>query len=136
MAGKVASQLWEEWQSGDVKADVFNVNVPLGFKTVDGRPVEPEVLRTTVDMQSQYSSLYSESPILHCLMHLCAVHSSAYLWQQLHVNTGLEAACVCNSDCDSVCYIAIINTHSSLESPILIVQLVLEVSNVKQGSCM
>lgn len=58
MAGRVASQLWEEWQSGDVKADVFNVNVPLGFKTVNGRPVEPEVLHTTVDMQSQYSSLY------------------------------------------------------------------------------
>ncbi|KAA6421610.1 MAG: hypothetical protein FRX49_08553 [Trebouxia sp. A1-2] len=58
MAGNVATQLWEEWQSDDVQADVFNVNVPLGFKTVDGTPVKPEVLRTTVDMQSQYSSLY------------------------------------------------------------------------------
>lgn len=60
MAGNVATQLWEEWQSDDVQADVFNVNVPLGFKTVDGTPVKPEVLHTTVDMQSQYSSLYSE----------------------------------------------------------------------------
>ncbi|KAL3149811.1 hypothetical protein ABBQ38_013636 [Trebouxia sp. C0009 RCD-2024] len=58
MAGQVATQLWEEWQSGTVEADVFNVNVPLGFKTVEGTPVEPEILRTTVDMQSQYSSLY------------------------------------------------------------------------------
>ena len=63
MAGNVATQLWEEWQSGDVEADVFNVNVPLGFKTVDGTPVKPEVLRTTVDMQSQYSSLYSKGRI-------------------------------------------------------------------------
>ena len=61
MAGQVATQLWEEWQSGTVEADVFNVNVPLGFKTVEGTPVKPEVLRTTVDMQSQYSSLYSKS---------------------------------------------------------------------------
>ena len=60
MAGHVATQLWDEWQSGDVEADVFNVNVPLGFKTVEGAPVKPEVLHTTVDMQSQYSSLYSE----------------------------------------------------------------------------
>ncbi len=60
MAGNVATQLWEEWQSDDVQADVFNVNVPLGFKTVDGTPVKPEVLHTTVDMQSQYSSLYSK----------------------------------------------------------------------------
>ena len=137
MAGRVASQLWEQWQSGDVKADVFNVNVPLGFKTVDGRPVEPEVLHTAVDMQSQYSSLYSEFLILHCLVHLRAVPFSAYLWrqlQQLHVGTGLEAAYVCKPD--SVCYIAMINTHSSLVSPILVVLLVLEVSNVKQVSCM
>lgn len=61
MAGQVATQLWEEWQSGTVEADVFNVNVPLGFKTVEGTPVKTEVLRTTVDMQSQYSSLYSKS---------------------------------------------------------------------------
>ncbi len=60
MAGNVATQLWEEWQSDDVQADVFNVNVPLGFKTVDGTPVKPEVIHTTVDMQSQYSSLYSK----------------------------------------------------------------------------
>lgn len=60
MAGQVASQLWEEWQSEAVEADVFNVNVPLGFKTVEGTPVKPEILHTTVDMQSQYSSLYSE----------------------------------------------------------------------------
>ena len=59
-AGKVATQLWEEWRSDTVEADVFNVNVPLGFKTVEGTPVKPEVLRTTVDMQSQYSSLYSK----------------------------------------------------------------------------
>lgn len=58
MAGTVAMQLWEEWASGGTEADVYNVNVPLGFRTVDGTPVEPEVLRTTVDMQSQYSSLY------------------------------------------------------------------------------
>lgn len=67
MAGKVAAQLWEEWQSGSTDADVFNVNVPLGFKTVDGSPVNPEVLRTTVDMQSQYSSLYSKSLCFKCL---------------------------------------------------------------------
>lgn len=60
-AGHVATQLWEEWQSDTVEADVFNVNVPLGFKTVEGTPVKPEVLRTVVDMQSQYSSLYSKS---------------------------------------------------------------------------
>ncbi len=60
MAGNVATQLWEDWQADDVQADVFNVNVPLGFKTVDGTPVKPEVLHTTVDMQSQYSSLYSK----------------------------------------------------------------------------
>lgn len=69
MAGNVATQLWEEWQSDDVQADVFNVNVPLGFKTVDGTPVKPEVLRTTVDMQSQYSSLYSKlvGDVLRCV---------------------------------------------------------------------
>ena len=67
MAGKVATQLWQEWQSSETTADVFNVNVPLGFKTVDGTPVAPEVLRTTVDMQSQYSSLYSRCP-LRCLL--------------------------------------------------------------------
>ena len=60
MAGNVATQLWEEWQSTETEADVFNVNVPLGFKTVDGAPMAPKVLRTIVDMQSQYSSLYSE----------------------------------------------------------------------------
>ena len=60
MAGHVATQLWEEWQCDNVQADVFNVNVPLGFKAVDGTPVKPEVLHTTVDMQSQYSSLYSK----------------------------------------------------------------------------
>ena len=60
MAGEIATQLWEDWQSDTVQADVFNVNIPLGFKTVDGKPVKPEVLHTTVDMQSQYSSLYSE----------------------------------------------------------------------------
>lgn len=54
------TELWQDWQAGNVEADVFNVNVPLGFKTVDGAPVKPEVLRTTVDMQSQYSSLYSK----------------------------------------------------------------------------
>lgn len=68
MAGQVATQLWEEWQSGTVEADVFNVNVPLGFKTVEGTPVEPEILRTTVDMQSQYSSLYSELPCKYCVV--------------------------------------------------------------------
>lgn len=74
MAGQVASQLWEEWQSGTVEADVFNVNVPLGFKTVEGTPVKPEILRTTVDMQSQYSSLYSEIPChIVLLMHICFV---------------------------------------------------------------
>lgn len=56
------TDLWQEWEDGQVKADVFNVNVPLGFKTVDGTPVKPQVLRTTLDMQSQYSSLYSEYP--------------------------------------------------------------------------
>ena len=56
----MVTELWQEWQDGDVIADVFNVNVPLGFKTVDGTAVKPEVLRTTVDMQSQYSSLYSK----------------------------------------------------------------------------
>ena len=56
----MVTELWQDWQAGDVEADVFNVNVPLGFKTVDGTPVTPEVLRTTVDMQSQYSSLYSK----------------------------------------------------------------------------
>lgn len=71
MAGTVATQLWEEWQSGAVEADVFNVNVPLGFKTVDGTPVKPEVLHTTVDMQSQYSSLYSKS--------ITCSHSNTYL---------------------------------------------------------
>lgn len=54
------TELWQEWQTNKVEADVFNVNVPLGFKTVDGTPVSPEILRTTVDMQSQYSSLYSK----------------------------------------------------------------------------
>ncbi len=69
MAGKVSTQLWEEWQSDDVEADVFNV--PLGFKILDGTPVKPEVLHTTVDMQSQYSSLYSESlcPIFIAIMY-------------------------------------------------------------------
>ena len=60
MAGTVAIQLWEEWASGATQADVCNVNGALGFQTVDGTPVEPEVLRTVVDMQSQYSSLYSK----------------------------------------------------------------------------
>lgn len=68
-SGQVATQLWEEWQSDTVKADVFNVNVPLGFKSVEGKPVKPEVLRTVVDMQSQYSSLYSKSS------HLSVVYS-------------------------------------------------------------
>jgi len=85
MAGNVATQLWEEWQSDDVQADVFNVNVPLGFKTVDGTPVKPEVLHTTVDMQSQYSSLYSKflacnhpgSKVLSCLRHASLVESTA-----------------------------------------------------------
>lgn len=67
-AGEVATQLWEEWQSNAVEADVFNVNVPLGFKTVEGTPVKPEILRTTVDMQSQYSSLYSK-PLRSCMAH-------------------------------------------------------------------
>ena len=70
MAGQVATQLWEEWQSGTVEADVFNVNVPLGFKTVEGTPVKPEILRTTVDMQSQYSSLYSKWPCHSACAHL------------------------------------------------------------------
>ena len=65
-AGEVATQLWEEWQSDTVEADVFNVNVPLGFKTVESIPVKPEILRTTVDMQSQYTSLYSK-PSLSCM---------------------------------------------------------------------
>ena len=69
-AGQVATQLWQDWQAGTVQADVFNVNVPLGFKTVDGKPVEPEVLHTTVDMQSQYSSLYSALPRpFNCCLH-------------------------------------------------------------------
>lgn len=74
-AGQVATQLWEEWQSSTVEADVFNVNVPLGFKTVDGTPVKPEILRTTVDMQSQYSSLYSKPSI--SLWYTVQVHHHA-----------------------------------------------------------
>ena len=69
-AGEVAAQLWEEWQSNTVEADVFNVNVPLGFKTVEGTPVKPEILRTTVDMQSQYRSLYSKPT--HSVMPYCS----------------------------------------------------------------
>jgi len=97
MAGHVATQLWEEWQCDDVQADVFNVNVPLGFKTVDGTPVKPEVLHTTVDMQSQYSSLYSKlvgyihpGSVLNCFP-ACIIP----LWM-----SQLHQICVCQPESD------------------------------------
>ncbi|BDA43778.1 probable 5'-nucleotidase SurE [Coccomyxa sp. Obi] len=57
VAGKVVTDLWWDWQQG---VEVYNVNVPLGFKDEKGQRVEPKILRTTVDRAS-YSSLYRES---------------------------------------------------------------------------
>ena len=49
-------ELWESWEEG---VDLYNCNVPLGFRGSDGNPVQPQTLRTTVDPIS-YASLYSE----------------------------------------------------------------------------
>ena len=57
MAGVVSQQLWQQW---DESVDVFNVNVPLGFKDASGTPVRQEVIQTEVDMTSSYQTLYSE----------------------------------------------------------------------------
>ena len=57
MAGDVSQQLWQHW---DENVDVFNVNVPLGFKDASGAPVRQEVIRSEVDMVSSYQTLYSE----------------------------------------------------------------------------
>ncbi len=55
-AGSVVSDLWENWDEG---VDLYNCNVPLGFKGPDGNPVQPQTLRTSVDPIS-YASLYSK----------------------------------------------------------------------------
>ena len=57
MAGDVSRQLWQQW---DDDVDIFNVNVPLGFKDASGAPVQQDVVRTQVDMVSSYQTLYSE----------------------------------------------------------------------------
>ena len=49
-------ELWEEWEEG---VDLYNCNVPLGFKGPDSNPVQPQSLRTSVDPLS-YTSLYGE----------------------------------------------------------------------------
>ena len=55
---------------------------------VDGTPVEPEVLRTTVDMQSQYSSLYSKLP--ETQFRTVEYCSAAQLWWAVaHLFLGL-----------------------------------------------
>ena len=59
----MSQQLWQHW---DEKVDVFNVNVPLGFKDASGAPVRQEVVRTEVDMMSSYQALYSELVSLEC----------------------------------------------------------------------
>ncbi|KAK9803155.1 hypothetical protein WJX72_005475 [[Myrmecia] bisecta] len=56
IAADVTQQLWQEWQAG---IDLYNVNVPLGGKSVAGAPVDPAILRTTVDAESSYTSLYA-----------------------------------------------------------------------------
>ena len=53
----MSQQLWQHW---DEKVDVFNVNVPLGFKDASGAPVQQEVVPSEVDMVSSYQTLYSE----------------------------------------------------------------------------
>ena len=57
MAGAVSQQLWQQWGE---QVDVYNVNVPLGFKDASGAPVQQEVVRTEVDMVSSYQTLYSK----------------------------------------------------------------------------
>ena len=50
------TQLWEDWEPA---VDLYNCNVPLGFRGPDGNPVQPQCLCTSVDPIS-YASLYSK----------------------------------------------------------------------------
>ena len=61
------SELWENWEAG---VDLYNCNVPLGFRGPDGNPVQPQCLRTSVDPIS-YASLYSK-----LLNSFSVIHSS------------------------------------------------------------
>ena len=66
-------ELWEDWDEG---VDLYNCNVPLGFRGPDNNPVQPQCLRTSVDPLS-YASLYGERPsylsswALICMSVLC-----------------------------------------------------------------
>ena len=59
------TDLWWDW---DHRAELYNVNVPLGFRDEKGQRIEPEVIQTTVDRAS-YSSLYSKSPVFPVFCH-------------------------------------------------------------------
>ena len=54
----MVKELWENWDEG---VDLYNCNVPLGFRGPDNKPVEPRSLRTSIDPLS-YASLYGEGP--------------------------------------------------------------------------
>ena len=57
VAGKVVTDLWWDWRPS---VELYNVNVPLGFRDEKGQRVEPEVIFTAIDRAS-YTSLYSTS---------------------------------------------------------------------------
>lgn len=57
VAGRVITDLWWDWEP---RVDLYNVNVPLGFRDEKGTPVEPDIRRTPIDRAS-YSSLYRET---------------------------------------------------------------------------
>lgn len=57
-AGNVVKQLWETWP--DYEDVLYNINVPLDYRDVDGNPNrQPKIVFTRVDSRSQYTSLYS-----------------------------------------------------------------------------